>query len=64
VVAENLRKRVADPQYLVSGEQLQLTLSVGVTVYVHGRTLDDCIKSADEALYEAKHRGRNCVVAA
>ena len=64
VVAEKLCKRVASSGYPVSGEQLHLTLSIGVTVYVHGRTLDDCIKSADDALYEAKHRGRNCVVAA
>ena len=64
VVAEKLCKHVASSGYPVSDEQLHLTLSIGVTVYVQGRTLDDCIKSADEALYEAKHRGRNCVVAA
>ena len=64
VVAEKLCKRVASSGYPVSDEQLHLTLSIGVTVYVQGRTLDDCIKSADDALYEAKHRGRNCVVAA
>jgi diguanylate cyclase (GGDEF)-like protein len=64
VVAEKLCKYVAANKYLSSSEKFQLTLSIGVTVYMPMRTLDDCIKAADDALYEAKHRGRNCVVAA
>jgi len=37
-----------------------LMLSVGAAVFgAGGRTLDDLVRSADEALYAAKRRGRN-----
>ncbi len=38
-----------------------ISCSVGVTNHVPNETLDAFIERADEALYEAKHSGRNCV---
>lgn len=43
----------------------QITLSIGVASYpAHGASLESVIGSADGALYQAKRRGRDCVVRA
>jgi diguanylate cyclase (GGDEF)-like protein len=64
--AEELRRKVEEfhPKYL--GEGLgSVTVSMGVAVYPeHGQTPEALLKAADEALYQAKHQGRNRVVAA
>lgn len=43
-------------------ERLSYTFSAGATESVSGDTAESVIKRADEGLYEAKHRGKNCVV--
>jgi diguanylate cyclase (GGDEF)-like protein/PAS domain S-box-containing protein len=50
----------------LDGQKLSaVTLSVGVALFPeHGRTSDAILKAADAALYQAKHSGRNRVVAA
>lgn len=40
------------------------TCSIGVAFFVPGDAPDDLLGRADNALYAAKHRGRNCVVVA
>lgn len=43
---------------------IRLTVSLGVAAYPeHGRTLDELIRSAGQALYRAKAAGRNRVLA-
>jgi diguanylate cyclase (GGDEF)-like protein len=38
-------------------------MSLGVAVFPdHGATADDMMRAADQALYQAKHSGRNQVV--
>jgi diguanylate cyclase (GGDEF)-like protein len=66
IVAERLRRRVADAPFDVRGEERQIPITVSVGVSVGGRagdTMEDLIRRADDALYEAKRAGRNCVVA-
>jgi PleD family two-component response regulator len=41
-----------------------VTFSAGVTQFRPGETLEAALERADEALYEAKRRGKNRVVAA
>jgi diguanylate cyclase (GGDEF)-like protein/PAS domain S-box-containing protein len=42
--------------------QLTFTISLGVSAYPdHGKTPDDLTRCADQALYQAKHEGRNRV---
>jgi len=44
---------------------VRITISVGVAVYPdHGQTTAELCAAADRAMYEAKKRGRDCVVQA
>ncbi|GEO80461.1 biofilm regulation diguanylate cyclase SiaD [Pararhodospirillum oryzae] len=55
-LAERLRTRVAeDPA------EPPVTISLGVTEYRPGESLDDTLRRADAALYQAKDDGRNRV---
>jgi PleD family two-component response regulator len=61
-VAEKLRRQVAEP--IAFGDQrLAATVSVGVTVARPVEHVDVVIARADAALYEAKHSGRDQVIA-
>uniref|UniRef100_UPI00384DFA73 diguanylate cyclase domain-containing protein n=1 Tax=Deinococcus detaillensis TaxID=2592048 RepID=UPI00384DFA73 len=40
----------------------RITASLGLTCYRAGETLEANLERTDTALYEAKHRGRNCTV--
>lgn len=43
-------------------EGLKVTISIGVSEFESGKTFEDLVKHADEALYRAKETGRNRVV--
>jgi two-component system cell cycle response regulator len=64
-VAERLRAAVAREPFAVraSGDKLAVTISIGVTgISANGDDRDRVLKRADEALYNAKTRGRNRVI--
>ncbi|OBV40267.1 PAS domain S-box-containing protein/diguanylate cyclase (GGDEF) domain-containing protein [Janthinobacterium psychrotolerans] len=64
-VAERIRAAVAaTPTPLPDGTALHVTMSIGVASLALGATLDAAMSEADRALYQAKHQGRNQVVAA
>ncbi len=45
-----------------SGDLVNVTVSVGVAIYpVHGIQIKEVLEHVDQALYDAKHAGRNCV---
>ena len=60
-LAEKLRAAVATYAFPGVG---QVTMSLGVSEYAVGEGLSDWIERTDQALYLAKHQGRNRVVAA
>jgi diguanylate cyclase (GGDEF)-like protein len=61
---ENLRRTLDETVMDISGQKVQITLSAGVAVYPDdGSTVDEVIKVADRALYQAKSAGRNRVIA-
>jgi len=61
-VAEKLRRLVeGDLLKLPDGKTVRLTFSAGVSTFREGESLDQLLKEADEALYEAKRKGRNRV---
>jgi diguanylate cyclase (GGDEF)-like protein len=63
-VAERLRREIADLRFHAQGQNLRITCSFGVSEWKKGDTVDDLLIRADQALYEAKKSGRNCVRAA
>ncbi|MGK9065506.1 GGDEF domain-containing protein [Stutzerimonas chloritidismutans] len=57
---ERLREAFANAQPLdVELQAGQLSLSVGLTLLSAGDSLDESLQRADDALYRAKHNGRN-----
>ncbi len=62
VLAEKIRRTIEHSIFPFQGMDLTVTMSFGVAEYERSRTIDECIKQADEALYKAKEKGRNCVV--
>ena len=57
-LAEQLRTLVEN--YALIPEN-PVTISLGVAEYKQGETAETWLERADEALYRAKHEGRNCV---
>ena len=60
-VAEKLRAGVEALSIPAGDDQVRPTVSVGVSEYEAGATLDDTIRRADSAMYAAKQMGRNRV---
>jgi diguanylate cyclase (GGDEF)-like protein len=63
IVAERIRASLAAEQFSIGGQQWSVTASFGVASALATTALDwsDVVRSADEALYRAKHLGRNRV---
>ncbi len=60
-LGERLRKAVEAEEWSEIADGLSVTISVGVSVGPAKRS-DQVFRAADDALYEAKANGRNCVI--
>jgi diguanylate cyclase len=58
---ENLRASIEACPFHFKGEPVTITLSMGLTAFRPGEHSDAVLKRADQALYRAKHAGRNRV---
>lgn len=65
-VAERIREKIASTPVQVDGHSISMSASFGVACYPYPgiESLNDLLKAADEALYQAKEAGRNRVIVA
>jgi diguanylate cyclase (GGDEF)-like protein len=63
LLAERIRQELEASRPHPSGAQYQLTASFGVSCFPSAATAEDLLTDADRRLYEAKHRGKNVVIA-
>lgn len=63
VLAERLRQSIEEKTFEYRKKRVAITLTMGVCEYAENISVDEAIRKADNALYEGKNRGRNCVVA-
>lgn len=63
-LAERIRETIETTPLKAPGAEIRITVSIGVTTETGAKlpALEDMIARADEALYRAKHEGRNRVV--
>jgi diguanylate cyclase (GGDEF)-like protein len=59
---ERIRTELAGREWSAVAEGLRVTVSIGVTAYKRGETLEQVLSRADDALYEAKRLGRDRIV--
>ncbi len=62
LVAERIRKTVAEYSYLYNGKIIPVTISLGTATFDQQETLEHFQTRADKALYLAKNSGRNIVM--
>ncbi|MDH5184916.1 MAG: diguanylate cyclase [Gammaproteobacteria bacterium] len=60
-IAERLRSQVEQSPFHHNNTSIPITVSLGLTHYHPGDTVENMIQRADEALYQAKAAGRNRV---
>ncbi|QZA80500.1 GGDEF domain-containing protein [Deefgea piscis] len=65
IVAEKIRSAIANSTFsLTDNPQLTVTVSIGISSLLpHDQSLDDLLSRADNAMYLAKDKGRNCIQA-
>ena len=62
-IAESLREGIRDTQFPAGSAALAVTCSFGAAAWEYGSDLDQLLRRADMALYQAKVSGRDRVVA-
>ncbi|MDD3445500.1 MAG: GGDEF domain-containing protein, partial [Zavarzinia sp.] len=61
-VADRLRKRMAANAFTFGGQTFFVTISVGVASVMPSDSVQSVSERADRRLYQAKRKGRNCVI--
>jgi diguanylate cyclase (GGDEF)-like protein len=60
-VAERVRTRINTTEIHVDEKSIPVSISQGIAVLQKGEDMDSLINRADQAMYAAKHAGRDCV---
>ena len=61
-VAERIRSRIENNIVEYEGDQIKFTMTLGISTYAPGYSLENLLTQADENLYYGKEHGRNQVV--
>ncbi|NTW98425.1 MAG: GGDEF domain-containing protein [Geobacteraceae bacterium] len=59
IVAENIRTHIEKMEHLFENNSINVTISLGVSGLMTDDSHEKLLKRADDALYQAKHSGRN-----
>ncbi len=63
-VAEKIREIIEKLEFHYRGDNVKVTISCGISLFVENDTPDSAFSRADKALYQAKEQGRNrCIIA-
>ncbi len=63
IVADRLRRRIAAQGMVAHKVHFKVTASIGIAVATASMSgIDTLLRAADQALYQAKAQGRNCIV--
>lgn len=63
-IAEKMRSAVESLEFQYHGDDVKVTISCGITLFMEDDTPESAFERADKALYQAKEQGRNqCVIA-
>ena len=63
-VAEKIRGIIEKLEFHYRGDNVKVTISCGISLFVENDTPDSAFSRADKALYQAKEQGRNrCIIA-
>lgn len=62
-IAENIRRNVANHVFELNNKWIHCTLTLGISAYKDGDTIEETITNADYNLYQGKRKGKNTVVA-
>lgn len=62
LIIESMRQQFADLAFHVDQHHIKVTFSAGLTTLAKYDNVDEAIKEADKALYEAKSKGRNRLI--
>jgi diguanylate cyclase len=61
-IAHRMRTKINSKVITLEDQQLSITVSIGVSSYQDGDSIDTMLARADKALYQAKNNGRDCVM--